>query len=285
MIVQRYTTAREFLAQTQEYLEQQEVINSLPLGLCLRMSRGTEQPLHQPFFAALFHDNTIVAVALRTPPHHPIIVCNTNDRCQKEMELLARVLIDEQPDIAGVAGRVPAVQFCAEAMAAYSKRSAVIAMQMRLYKATKIVPATPCQGGARLATLADADILTVWTQKFSQETLQTPMAEQKIQSMVADRILRGEISVWDNGSVVSMAAKVRSTRTTASVASVYTPKEYRGHGYATANVAALSQQLLATGYSTCVLFTDTANPTSNAIYQRIGYQPVCDFTHYKIASL
>ncbi|CAM5621774.1 hypothetical protein SALBM311S_04871 [Streptomyces alboniger] len=29
-----------------------------------------------------------------------------------------------------------------------------------------------------------------------------------------------------------------------------------------------------------LLFTDLANPTSNALYQRIGYRPVSDFAVY-----
>ncbi|RIK57781.1 MAG: GNAT family N-acetyltransferase, partial [Chloroflexi bacterium] len=29
------------------------------------------------------------------------------------------------------------------------------------------------------------------------------------------------------------------------------------------------------------LFTDLANPTSNHIYQAIGYRPVCDYTLYR----
>lgn len=32
----------------------------------------------------------------------------------------------------------------------------------------------------------------------------------------------------------------------------------------------------ATGVSQVLLFTDLANPTSNALYQRLGYQPVAD---------
>ena len=41
-------------------------------------------------------------------------------------------------------------------------------------------------------------------------------------------------------------------------------------------VAELSQQLLRSGRRFCFLFTDLANPTSNALYQRLGYQPVQD---------
>ncbi|NLT43149.1 MAG: GNAT family N-acetyltransferase, partial [Anaerolineae bacterium] len=41
-------------------------------------------------------------------------------------------------------------------------------------------------------------------------------------------------------------------------------------------VAALSQMLLDRGRRFCFLYTDLANPTSNHIYQEIGYHPVAD---------
>ena len=64
---------------------------------------------------------------------------------------------------------------------------------------------------------------------------------------------------------------------------MYTPPEKRGSGYASACVAALSQQLLDEGFSFTSLFTDLANPTSNQIYMNIGYQPLADFEKYRIA--
>jgi predicted GNAT family acetyltransferase len=61
---------------------------------------------------------------------------------------------------------------------------------------------------------------------------------------------------------------------------VYTPPEHRGRGYASACVAALSAHVLATDADTCILFTQLANPTSNAIYRAIGYEPVMEVTRY-----
>ena len=40
--------------------------------------------------------------------------------------------------------------------------------------------------------------------------------------------------------------------------------------------AATSRLQLDRGRRFCFLYTDLANPTSNAIYLRIGYEPVCD---------
>ncbi|BAY85818.1 GCN5-related N-acetyltransferase [Calothrix parasitica NIES-267] len=64
---------------------------------------------------------------------------------------------------------------------------------------------------------------------------------------------------------------------------VYTPPEYRKKGYASACVAGLSQTLLGEGYKFCFLFTDLSNPTSNKIYQKIGYQPVADWNNYSFS--
>jgi predicted GNAT family acetyltransferase len=62
---------------------------------------------------------------------------------------------------------------------------------------------------------------------------------------------------------------------------VYTPDELRGHGYATACTAEITRRLLAEGKRYCFLYTDLSNPTSNKIYCRIGYRPVCDVACYR----
>jgi len=58
----------------------------------------------------------------------------------------------------------------------------------------------------------------------------------------------------------------------------------RGRGYATSCVAALTTRLLDSGKTFCCLYTDLSNPTSNSIYQRIGYRPVCDTQLWKFGA-
>ena len=83
--------------------------------------------------------------------------------------------------------------------------------------------------------------------------------------------------VWEHeGRPVSIAAYAGPTPNGIRVSHVYTPPELRGRGYASAVTAALTQHLLDTGYRYCFLYTDLSNPTSNSIYQKIGYQPVAD---------
>jgi predicted GNAT family acetyltransferase len=60
------------------------------------------------------------------------------------------------------------------------------------------------------------------------------------------------------------------------VGPVYTPPAQRGHGYAAGVTVAVSQAALDTGATDVLLYTDLANRTSNALYQRLGYRPVED---------
>jgi len=88
--------------------------------------------------------------------------------------------------------------------------------------------------------------------------------------------------LWEvDGRPVSTASAARAQRHGVTISRVYTPPEHRRHGYASACVAALSQRQLDAGYEYCCLYTDLANPTSNAIYQRIGYVPLADASHYR----
>jgi predicted GNAT family acetyltransferase len=85
------------------------------------------------------------------------------------------------------------------------------------------------------------------------------------------------VLLWEHdGEIVSFAGWGGPTPNGARVGPVYTPPELRGRGYATAATAELSRRLLASGRRFCFLYTDLANPTSNAIYERIGYRRVCE---------
>ncbi|OKK08163.1 hypothetical protein AMK26_03840 [Streptomyces sp. CB03234] len=60
------------------------------------------------------------------------------------------------------------------------------------------------------------------------------------------------------------------------VSPVYTPPELRGRGYAGAVTAAVSRAAQDAGARQVLLFADAANPTSTALYQRLGYRPAAE---------
>jgi hypothetical protein len=99
--------------------------------------------------------------------------------------------------------------------------------------------------------------------------------DEALRASAAARVAGGGVHAWEvDGAPVSMASLQGATRHGVRVSFVYTPPELRGKGYATACVAILSERALASGRRFCTLYTDLSNPTSNAIYRRIGYRPI-----------
>ena len=136
-------------------------------------------------------------------------------------------------------------------------------------------------GRLRVATENDLDLMKRWMFAFDLEAAHAD--DQAAAWRRAElKVRNGDIYIWEtpDENVVSMAAKTRPLVNVISIGPVYTPPEQRGHGYASNCVAALTQLLLDGGWKYCSLFTDLSNPTSNSIYQKMGYRPVCDFNDY-----
>ena len=149
-------------------------------------------------------------------------------------------------------------------------------MRQRIYELKAVTLPEMPPGSFRLARNEHIPVIAVWLQKFEAESLGK---DHLIDTDRAERLVNsGVMFVWEKeGEIVSMAMKTRPIKHSTSIGCVYTPKNLRRNGYATALVACLSQHLLDQGYDYVTLFTDLDFPTSNQIYMKIGYQPVCDF--------
>jgi predicted GNAT family acetyltransferase len=79
-----------------------------------------------------------------------------------------------------------------------------------------------------------------------------------------------------------MAVITRKLPHGTAIAYVYTPEEYRGKGYAAANMYYLSKKLLEQGGEFCTLFVDKKNPLSNRAYEKVGYKILEDSYEYRI---
>jgi predicted GNAT family acetyltransferase len=149
-----------------------------------------------------------------------------------------------------------------------------VSMRTRLYRLEALTPPDPAPPGrARVAGPADRDQLTMWYSAFLTE-IEGPSEDPAAE--IDERLGYGGLTVWETDGVpVSMAGRTRIAAGMARIGPVYTPDALRGRGYGSAVTAAASRgaQELA---DEVVLFTDLANPTSNGIYQRIGYRPVQD---------
>lgn len=98
-------------------------------------------------------------------------------------------------------------------------------------------------GHLRQASGEDGPMVTRWVTDFL-----AVMSEQRGPVEAApERLRSGSLFVWDNDGPVSMAGWTGKTLNGVRVTFVYTPPEFRRHGYASACVAALTQRLLDEG--------------------------------------
>jgi predicted GNAT family acetyltransferase len=183
------------------------------------------------------------------------------------------------PKLQGVVGALDACKAFARRWRAITGREHFIRVQLRQHALTAVaaVPAAP--GGPRMAVEDDLRWLMDGQRAFIAET-GIPDSVERIRKWLPKRVASGGFRIWEDGGPTAFAGFNDAPPEFARIAPVYTLPEYRGRGYATALVAAVSRELLARGKQRLFLATDVANPTSNAIYARIGFVAQTDDYHF-----
>lgn len=149
-------------------------------------------------------------------------------------------------------------------------------MQQRLLAATDVVPPSGVPGRVRRAVRGDRDLLAGWLHDFETEAFGSALDDAEVWRGRVERA-GPSLQVWEVGAEpVSLANARRTTPVSSRIGPVWTPLHLRGNGYASALTAAVTQRCLDAGDVRVVLLADVANPTSNALYERLGYVPVCD---------
>lgn len=280
MQLKRFDRADEYFSQVEAFLLQNEAEHNLILGLCGQLISGQHR-YEAPFYMAYVEKaGEIIAAALRTPPFN-VILSQTED--ESVVPLFVEDIACVYASVQGILGRKHLSKAFAKQWAEKQKVSYGLKMSQGVYRLEKVKPAAGVSGALRRATEAERDLLAQWMMGFNQDALEPISLEyaQKIVDGYFTSDTRAFYLWYDGGQPVSVAGSTRPTRNGKVVGAVYTPPEFRRRGYASACVAALSQQILDSGCKFCFLFTDLANPTSNHIYQEIGYEYVGDMDEYR----
>lgn len=191
----------------------------------------------------------------------------------------AVALAEADPELAAVVGPRPRAEAFADAWCRVTGAEARTVRDERLFGLGELVSPSGVPGAARVAGEADLELAWRWRCAFNSEV--GPHAPQPTMELVLDRMRAGNVNMlWEvAGGPVALAGVSLPTAGMSRVGPVYTPPDRRGHGYGSAVTAAASRWALDAGARKVVLFTDLANPVSNAIYPRIGYRPVQDAVH------
>lgn len=269
-----YGDAESFLKVTRGALERHEAANGLMFGLVLRLIHEPNAYGSQPYYATVESAAGLQVAALMTPPFKLQIYAELGyDRAG--LELVAEALLRGEWPVPGVMAR----QAVAEAFAAlWRDRTGAghrIGMRQRIYELRQVVPPDYPPGEFRPAAVEDIELARQWGRGFYEDCFGDEHYERTM-ATAEEMVKNGTLFMWADGAPRSMAGRTRPTPHGEAVSFVYTPPGERRKGYATAVVARLSQQILDEGKLFCTLYTDLSNPTSNSIYQKVGYRPIAD---------
>ncbi len=268
--------AAAFLRVAAPVLERNPAANNLILGIAQRL---LDHPgaYDEALFWVVGNREEIVGAAVQTPPYLAVVADPLDDGA---LSALVGTLAAERPELPGVTANEPWGTRFADAWTAATGAPSRLAIAQGVFVLTSVAPYHPAAGAPRPATQEDRELLVAWFRAFEQEALQATIRDEDF----ADRDLSvrlgsgatAGVTLWENrGAPVCLTGWSRIPGG-ARIGPVYTPPEHRGRGYASSLVAHVSAEMLSQGAEACFLYTDLANPTSNAIYRRLGYEQIAE---------
>lgn len=280
MKVVSYGSVAEFWETAGTLFKADPVRHTVALTVVDRLLGGARFGEAEPIFLTVHNtrdsDGDLVGAAFCTPPF-PISVSGLPAGA---MSAVADHLVATGVRPSGASGIRPEVEAF---VAVWADRTGVCPagrMDQRLYRLAELEPPTDVPGELVIAGDADVDLLVDWRQAFGAESggHQGHLSRAEMVGQVQALVASGSAQcLWHvDGQPVSYASVTTPSAGMSRIGPVYTPPEFRGHGYGSAVTAAASRWASDEGAEHVLLFTDLANKTSNAIYQRIGYAPVAD---------
>ena len=260
------------LAEAGEFLLRRPVHNSVLLTV---LHQRVADGLDGRYWWAT-EDGSVAGFAMQSPAPFRAVVAPAG---REVVQALADAMAAEAPAVPGVMSEAAAASAFAGRWAEVRRTPAVPEDAQRLFRLVELTPPATVGGRLRPAEEADRPLLERWATAFSAETGDTGPFDA---ATVVERQLAGRrLWLWDDDGAVSMANASAVVAGASRVGPVYTPPQQRRRGYAAACVAGVSARMLAAGAEVCVLHTQLSNPTSNALYRRLGYEPVAEILIYR----
>lgn len=229
--------------------------------------RGERQRVEGSIWVLVTEGHEVIGAAMQTPPHNLFL-----PRLRAGVpEALAEALAASGRRLPGATGEIATLEAFCDTWRRATGQESVRRYATRFYVlgTLEIPPGVP--GRPRAATDDDLSLVASWYEAFHAESQPDSPFDDPLE-MARARIAYGRSRLWElDGEPVALAGVSAPAAGVARVGPVYTPPEHRRHGYGAAVTAAVSRLALDAGAQHVALYTDQANPTSNAIYQAIGY--------------
>ncbi|MGW2410455.1 GNAT family N-acetyltransferase [Streptomyces sp. NPDC001739] len=275
----------DFLARAGDFLRSRPALHNTPLTDIEKVRiRGTaEHDAEAPVFGRLESGGEVRAIFHLTPRGR----LGLTPLSTEQTEALAPRLAGLGHSPSNVTADYDTAGAFAESWQWHTSAAPVLFWRTHLYRLGTLTPPQPHpEGRGRITGGQDREQVVRWCREFcvdvgEQSSIDLIDAGSWDDSRFGDR----HFTFWETseGTPLSMAAATSIVGGMVRVDPVYTPAHLRGRGYAGAVTVEASRAALAAGATDVVLFTDPNNPTSNALYQRIGYVHVADFAGYKFS--
>lgn len=280
---QRYDDPGAFREDVQDHLVAHEANNNVFFGVVGdAIATPDMYPGDNLWAAAVDEHGEVVGVAMRTPPW-PLALSHatTDDAACTLVDLACSTFGDESFDFRTSPEIAQALD---TTLRRYGYHRLEVIESQGVYRLDQVVAPTGVTGRPRLATLEDAELAADWAARFSADVDHAVPGDQaeRARRVARANIDSGSLFLWTaDGEPTSMAAVRGPTPNGIRISLVYTPPEHRRNGYASALVAHVAKRMRDSGRAFVFLFTDLANPTSNHIYQQVGFERVGEETLYR----
>jgi predicted GNAT family acetyltransferase len=279
MELRTHADVGSFLEAAGGLLLRDEARHNLMFGICATLRDAPDAYRHFHLWTVERGDQ-VLGAAIMTPPFNLVVAQPADDAA---LQVAAEAIAAANVQVPGVTGALPESEAFKGAWEALTGTRARLRMAQGVYAVRKARPPDGVPGQLRFADASDRQLLVDWTLAFEAESIPADAPHQNVEEFVSRRLASdtGGYALWeDAGEPLSFSGYGGSTPHGIRIGPVYTPPELRRRGYASALVGRLSRHLLDGGLDYCFLYTDLGNPTSNRVYQNVGYELVCESADY-----
>jgi predicted GNAT family acetyltransferase len=273
MGVTRYTDAQLFATAAAPMAARSDNVATIVAGWVNWLANDSPSE-EEHVYLAVFANRDVEGIALRRRDFAVRI-----EGSDAAAVAFARDIATDRPQLQGVVGARAACEAFAREWHARTGRASALRFHLRNHLLTRVEPIAASPGRMRPATVADTQWLIASLAAFVVDA-RLPDDPGHAAELARKGIERDEIRIWDDGGPLAFARATTPGADIARVGPVWTAPAARGRGYATSLCAALARELIAKGRARIDLDTDMANPTSNALYARVGFRPQYDFYHF-----
>ena len=274
MDIIRHNNAVDLLARCEGFLKSQEAENNNLIQLLQLIIKDSGVVTPPYWFCSVEIHGVPVGCCVHARPDGLVASDLPNTAALRVYEALTADILAPSR----IVGKPGFASILAQKFAEDTKRQARISSRWKVYRLDQVIEIpNPACGELRLAKEDDYYLVEQWGNAYGEER----PSFLNVHDFMLSKLNSRELYFWyddANRTMITISGRGMNAQ---RISSVFTPKEFRGRGYASTAVAAVSQQLLDNGSAYVVLTAGLGEPVAR-IYKKIGFYPVADRHSYAI---